>query len=122
VWRGLLVDGYNQYTRNMNYFGEILIYASFNVIAQVPEIWFYYIFVWVAIFGSRMIGKDYELSKKEGWEEYKKLTWMLVPKLWHSAFASFLVYSALIATAFFTYEQGGIEKTIKLFKASAISA
>ena len=31
--KGLITHGFNTYCRNMNYFGEILLYASFNVVA-----------------------------------------------------------------------------------------
>jgi steroid 5-alpha reductase family enzyme len=67
-----LIDyGYNACTRNSNYVGEVMLYASFNVIAQVQEIWYLYIFVWSVVFSSRMLAKEYSLSKKEGWEAYK---------------------------------------------------
>ena len=35
IKRGLITNGFNALSRNTNYLGEIMIYSSFNVIAQV---------------------------------------------------------------------------------------
>jgi hypothetical protein len=72
-----------------------------------------YYFIWSFIFFSRMMGKDYSNSKKEGWEEYRQKTWMLVPKLFNSAAISLLVYGVSGALGWFIYHNGGIEKTLK---------
>ncbi len=109
----MITNGFNALSRNTNYLGEIMIYSSFNVIAQVQITWYVYYFVWSVIFTSRMLGKDYSNSKKEGWEEYCKKTWMLFPKLFNSAPASFLVYGVSGALGWFTYHNGGIETTLK---------
>jgi hypothetical protein len=45
-----------------------MIYASFNVIAQAEVTWYVYAVVWLWIFPSRMLAKEYSNSKKEGWE------------------------------------------------------
>lgn len=66
--KGLISNGYNALSRNTNYLGEIMIYASFNVIAQVQITWYVYAMVWLWIFPSRMLAKEYSNSKKEGWE------------------------------------------------------
>jgi steroid 5-alpha reductase family enzyme len=70
--RGLISDGMMKYTRNPNYLGEIILYCSFNVIAQIPQVWYYFFcFDFSIVFMSRMLWKDYMLSRKQGWVEYK---------------------------------------------------
>ena len=41
-----------------------MLYASFNVVAQVELTWYVYGVVWGILFTSRMLAKDYALSKK----------------------------------------------------------
>jgi len=90
-----------------------MIYSSFNVIAQVQATWYAYFFVWSVIFTGFMLAKDYSNSKKEGWEEYRKRTWILLPKLFNSASVSFFVYGISGALGWYTYHNGGIETTLK---------
>ena len=111
--KGLITDGFNSMTRNCNYLGEIMLYASFNVIAQVRVVWFVYLFVWCVVFPSRMLAKDYSLSKKNGWEEYRKRTWLLLPKLFNSSLLSYLIYLSVGYLGFATYTNGGVEATLK---------
>ena len=91
-----------------------MLYASFNVIAQVDITWYVYAFVWGFIFPSRMLSKDYSLSKKDGWEEYKQKTWMLLPKLFNSSLLSYLFYAVFSFVSFTVYSNGGIEASLKL--------
>lgn len=92
---GLLSNGLFNATRNANYLGEIMLYASFNIIAQVEIVWYHYLFVWSVIFTSRMLFKDLSNSKKAGWEEYKNRTWLLLPKLFSSSVLSIMFYACL---------------------------
>lgn len=62
--------------------------------------------MWGIIFMIRMNVKDYSLSKKVGWQEYKDKTWLLVPKLMNSAAWSFAIYVASIATFYYFHEHG----------------
>lgn len=112
--KGLITHGFNAMTRNCNYLGEIMLYASFNVIAQVQIVWYVYALVWGVIFPSRMAAKDYSLSKKEGWEEYCRKTWILLPKLFNSSVLSYLFYGTMIFVARSIYNQGGIQETSKI--------
>ena len=111
--RGLITHGFNALTRNCNYLGEIMLYASFNVIAQVQITWYVYAFVWGFIFTSRMASKEYSLSKKDGWEEYKKQSWFLLPRLFGSDLLSYLFYLISFSLAYLVYSNGGVEKSIK---------
>ena len=109
--KGLINDGFMKYSRNPNYLGEILLYTSYNLVARLDSVWCFYAFVFGVIFGSRMIWKDYMLSKKEGWEEYKKQSWILIPKLYSSAAFSLALYAILTTASILTYRNGGIVQT-----------
>ena len=61
------------WSRNLNYIGEILIYASFGIMCQRWEPWAIYSFNWGVIFVLRMILKDYSNSKKAGWQRLCKI-------------------------------------------------
>ena len=52
------------WSRNMNYAGEIMLYASFGILVQRWEAWFIFSYMWGIIFVLRMLLKDYSLSKK----------------------------------------------------------
>ena len=114
--KGLITYGWNARCRNTNYLGEIMLYASFNVIAQATIVWQIYVGIWSTIFMQRMICKEYALSKKEGWEEYKQKTWFLLPKMFGSSMLSCLFYAILTVNSYIIYELGGIEVSIKLLK------
>jgi len=62
----------------------------------------------------RMLTKDYSLSRKDGWAAYYEKTWILLPKLFNSDLISYTIYALFTASAWFMYENGGIEKTIKM--------
>jgi len=109
--KGLINDGFMKYSRNPNYLGEIMLYSAFNIVAQLPCVWYYYIFDFGVVFMMRMIWKDYMLSKKEGWEEYKKQSWILIPKLYSSAAFSLALYAILTTASILTYRNGGIVQT-----------
>ena len=65
------------------------------------------------IFPLRMLIKEYSLSRKVGWEEYKAKTWFLIPKLYNNAALSYFIYTLFIVSSVYTYYNGGIEKTAK---------
>ena len=111
--KGLITHGMMGWTRNMNYVGEMMLYGSFGVLLQRFEYWLVLSYMWGIIFVIRMTIKDYSLSKKEGWDRYSSQTWMLIPKLFNSFFVSLLVYGLFIAGGWYTYTNGGIEKTLK---------
>lgn len=112
----LITHGFNALSRNTNYLGEIALYASFNVIAQVELTWYIYAVVWLWIFPSRMLMKEYSLSKKEGWEDYKKKSWFFFPRLFGSDLKSYLFYFVLYTTCYWVYQNGGVEATINLVR------
>ena len=112
--RYLLDDCWMAWTRNPNYLGEMLLYAAFNVVAQCEHMWIFLPVVWGTLFNFRMQLKEYQLSKKEGWEEYKQRTWILLPKLYGSSATTACFYLLLASTFYTTLAFGGMEATLKL--------
>ena len=75
----LIIDGLFSKSRNMNYFGELLIYLSFALLSMhwIPFIvlLFFIISIWV----PNMIKKDNSLSKYEDFKNYKNKTRIFLP-------------------------------------------
>jgi protein-S-isoprenylcysteine O-methyltransferase Ste14 len=67
--RGLIHDGFSYWTRNPNYFGEILLYSSFGMLVQNSYVWFVLGYMWCIVFMIKITIKDNSLSKKVGYEE-----------------------------------------------------
>jgi hypothetical protein len=96
-----------------------MLYASFNVIAQVELVWKLYAAIWICIFGIRIAFKEYSLSRKDGWIEYKQRSWMILPKIFtQSDLLTSIFYAFFILLSYFVYSNGGIEVTLKSLKAS----
>ncbi|PBJ07976.1 isoprenylcysteine carboxylmethyltransferase family protein [Flavobacterium sp. ACN6] len=78
--KGIIDDGLFARTRNPNYLGEILIYASYALLS-----WHWLPFVilgcWTAYFFRNMRSKDRSMSRHAAFTVYKKRTGMLFPKL-----------------------------------------
>jgi steroid 5-alpha reductase family enzyme len=77
----LIMDGMLARVRNLNYFGELLIYTSF---ALVPMTWLAFLpltifalFYWV----PSMLRKDKSLSRYPQFEEYKRNSKLFIPFL-----------------------------------------
>lgn len=75
-----------------------------------------YAVVWLVIFPSRMLMKEYSLSKKEGWEEYKKKSWFFLPRLFNSDLLSYVLYAVVSSVSYWVYSNGGVEATVNLLK------
>ena len=110
---GLITHCMVGWSRNMNYLGEMMLYASFGVVCQMWTIWFVYAYMWGFVFVVRMQMKEYSLSKKEGWTEYKNKTWLLLPKICNCSYFSCTVYGLLGFLSYYCYNHGGIEKSFK---------
>ena len=78
----LIQDGLMGKCRNMNYFGELLIYLSFALLSHhwIPFaiLALFILIVWF----PNMRRKDRSLSRHAGYEEYKKRTSLLIPFIW----------------------------------------
>jgi steroid 5-alpha reductase family enzyme len=110
--KGLITHCMMGWSRNMNYVGEILLYAAIGLLVQRWETWMIFSYMWGVVFVVRMLVKDYSLSKKEGWPEYYHKTWFLVPKLNNSALFSAIVYSLALAAGY-VFVTNGFERTLK---------
>ena len=79
--KGLIEEGLFRRTRNPNYLGEILIYSAF---ALMSLHWFPFLVLsgWVfGFFVRNMRKKDQSLSRHPQFEEYRKRTGLLIPKI-----------------------------------------
>ena len=103
-----------KWSRNPNYVGEMMIYSSFAILVNMWEPRYILAYMWTLIFLSRMLQKDYSLSKKHGWKEYEATSWMLPFKIGGSAILSFVFYSVMLAIIFFCMQVGSIEKAAKI--------
>lgn len=78
----LIDSGLFAYTRNPNYLGEILLYSSF---ATLTNHWLSYLTVVIlpclTIFPARMWQKEISLRRKPGWNEYRKRSNILFPRV-----------------------------------------
>ena len=77
--KGLITDGVHRYIRHPNYLGEMLIYGSLALLVWhwLPPL--VLAWVWLGVFTPNMILKEASLSRHQGWAEYKKSSWWLVP-------------------------------------------
>lgn len=80
--KGLIEDGLFLKSRNPNYFGEILIYAAFAILAWH---WLPFVILGAWVFGfflRNMLAKDKSLERHPGFAAYKARTGLLIPKFW----------------------------------------
>ena len=112
--KGLITHCMNGWSRNMNYVGEMMLYGSFWIMIWRWEVAIIYAWMWGVVFVLKMLMKEYSLSMKQGWDEYKARTWWLLPKLYNSSVLSVVSYVALLVGGYLCYSKGGIEATTKL--------
>jgi steroid 5-alpha reductase family enzyme len=77
----LINDGLMARTRNTNYFGELLIYLGFSILAlhwiPLAVIALYLVVIWF----PNMYKKDKSLSRYPGFEEYRRKSKLFIPFL-----------------------------------------
>lgn len=78
----LITDGLMAHTRNLNYFGELLIYLGFSLLAlhwiPLAVIALYLAVIWL----PNMRKKDKSLSRYPQFAEYKKKSKLFLPFVW----------------------------------------
>jgi hypothetical protein len=78
----LITDGLFARLRNTNYFGELLIYLGFGLLAMhwLPVL---ILLVWIAaVWLPNMRRKEKALSRREGFGAYKAQTSLFIPFIW----------------------------------------
>ncbi len=78
---GLITDGFFARCRNTNYLGELMIYSGFAILTVS---WIGFIGIGLFFIGAfipNMIKKDKSLSRYEGFADYTKRSWLMIPKL-----------------------------------------
>ena len=81
VRRGLITDGFFARTRNPNYLGEMMLYASFAILAGHVAPWLVLAWVWGGTFFPNMAQKDASMSRYPEFAAYKARTGRLFPRL-----------------------------------------
>jgi len=76
---GLITNGLFSLSRNPNYFGEISIYASFNLIAGHWAAWVACSILWLQVFWPSIHRKDRSMSRYPEHAEWVRRTPILVP-------------------------------------------
>jgi protein-S-isoprenylcysteine O-methyltransferase Ste14 len=77
--RRLITNGMFALTRNPNYLGELLIYSSFNLLAQHWLPWAACALVWLMVFLVNMLRKEAEMSQYPGHAAWVRRTGFLLP-------------------------------------------
>jgi len=84
--KGLVTTGMFRYTRNPNFFGEILIYLAYALLAAHWLTWL--VFAYAALyFYTRMLIKDGSISRYPEWDAYESRSSRLIP--WRIVVAPF---------------------------------
>jgi len=78
---GLMEDGLFGMVRHPNYLGEMMIYASYALLARHWIAWAILAWVWIGVFLVNMKVIEASLSRHPGWASYKARTRMLLPRL-----------------------------------------
>ena len=79
VAKGLIANGMFAYTRNPNFLGEIMIYATYAILAASIFGWIFVLLQWFLLFLPRMLVKDASISRHPDWAEYKARSGLLIP-------------------------------------------
>jgi len=80
--RGLITDGLFRAIRHPNYLGEMMVYASFALVAGHWIPWAILAWVWCNLFATNMMMKEASMSRYPEWAAYWARTGMLLPKPW----------------------------------------
>ena len=78
---GLITTGFFARVRHPNYLGEMVLYASFAVVAGHLLPWLVLLWVWLGLFVPNMLGKEASMSRYPEWPAYRARTGMLLPRL-----------------------------------------
>lgn len=79
--KGLITDGWFARIRHPNYLGEMMLYASFALLARHPAAWVILLSVWSLVFGPNMWAKERSMARYPEWAAYRARTGLLLPKI-----------------------------------------
>lgn len=82
--RGLITDGLFRYVRHPNYLGEMMIYATYALIAQTWIAWLILGTIWILFFLVNMLRIEASLARYPEWGAYEARTGFLLPKFWRT--------------------------------------
>jgi steroid 5-alpha reductase family enzyme len=111
----LINYGMFKLTRNPNYLGEVMLYGSFAMLSGRVLPWLILISVWGSVFVIMIYLKELSFTRKPQWEEYRKQSWVFLPKLWNNDDLSYLTYLFMIVGAGYLYGNGGLFKVLQNF-------
>ena len=92
-----------------------MIYGGFGILAKDTLSWAILLFVWIFLFGTGILRKELSYMKKQGWEDYKKKSLILLPRLTESYIQNYLIYAGISLAAYVIYKQGGLFQFFGLF-------
>lgn len=81
---GLITDGFFTHVRHPNYLGEMLLYASFALLAGHWLPWVVLAWVWGALFATNIAWKEARMARHPQWAAYRARTGLLWPR-WRGA-------------------------------------
>jgi protein-S-isoprenylcysteine O-methyltransferase Ste14 len=105
--KGLITTGFFKHTRNPNYLGEMMIYLGFAILSKQTTSYVIITFTWTTLFVMNMLYKEASFMEKEGWEEYRKQTYILLPKVATTAAKNVVFYLMIVAVVANLYSRGG---------------
>ncbi|CAD8120915.1 unnamed protein product [Paramecium sonneborni] len=111
--QGLITEGMFKYNRNPNYTGEMLLYSSFAILSGNWLAYAILFTVWIVGFYGFMINKDISFSKKQGWNEYKKQSYLFLWKVHSNDIINYALYGALVAYLIWDYQVSGAITLLK---------
>jgi protein-S-isoprenylcysteine O-methyltransferase Ste14 len=76
--RGLITTGFFAWSRHPNYAGEMLLYASFALLAAHWAPWVVLAWVWAGVFFPNMLRMEASMSRYPEWAAYKSRTSLLL--------------------------------------------
>lgn len=79
--RRLITDGMFALTRNPNYFGEVLMYSAFNLLAQHWLPWAACGLVWIQVFWVNMLRKERSMARYPEHADWVKRTGFFLPSV-----------------------------------------
>jgi len=70
-----------------------MLYLSFAILSSDWRGYFIVFFIWITVFSINMLCKDMSLSKKKGFEAYKKRSYLFLFKLFTKDYQNALFYT-----------------------------